>query len=356
MASAVGSTTNLTLRSLASRSTSSMTGRRPYAPVPMTRHVHFHGMFSSTDSGVWPNVSRNFLDAFFFRRWTSPRSTTRSCSYVTPSISMTPNSKCPNRILHLARRLLSLDELRMLCQQPFRNGTPDVRHQIGPAVHDIEISTEPPQFPLDAAGRRRRLATASQLVPQHRDDLVGETKRRIDDEQRQVRPHQAHAIEESADLAVAQMFRRRRLELDVDQLPLCRSDQIQIAADAAGMELDAGRDVEAEPAAQLASDVPLQCPAETGGPPHEAVSITPVCCDHAQRDERLRERPRLVCTHIARRLVWREAIAVVNHAAHEQAERIVPEPLGQGVGRFSGDVGRERQVGTGERWTQTPAG
>ena len=80
MASAVGSTTRSTLRSLASRFTSSMTGSRPCAPVPMTRHVHFHGMFSSTDNGVWPNVSRNFLDAFFFRRRMSPQSTTTSYS------------------------------------------------------------------------------------------------------------------------------------------------------------------------------------------------------------------------------------------------------------------------------------
>src|SRR5687768_5365225 len=129
------------------------------------------------------------------------------------------------------------------------------------------------------------------------------------------------------DLSVAQMFGRRRLELHVNQLPLCRSDQIEIAADAARVELDAGRDVEAEPTAQLACDVPLQRPAETGGAPNEAIAITPARCDHAQRDERLRERPGLGCTHIARRLVWRKAIAVVNHAAHEQAERIMTETL-----------------------------
>jgi hypothetical protein len=33
----------------------------------------------------------------------------------------------------------------------------------------------------------------------------------------------------------------------------------------------------------------------------------------------------------------------------------VPEPFGQGVGRFSGDVGRERKIGTGKRRQQTPA-
>jgi hypothetical protein len=33
----------------------------------------------------------------------------------------------------------------------------------------------------------------------------------------------------------------------------------------------------------------------------------------------------------------------------------VPEPFGQGVGRFSGDIGRERKIGTGKRRKQTPA-
>ena len=33
----------------------------------------------------------------------------------------------------------------------------------------------------------------------------------------------------------------------------------------------------------------------------------------------------------------------------------VPEPFGQGVGRFSGDVGRERKTGTGKRRKQTSA-
>src|SRR5262249_22799750 len=48
MASAVGSTTNLTLRSLASRFTSSMTGRRPYPSADdqaraLPRNVFFRG-------------------------------------------------------------------------------------------------------------------------------------------------------------------------------------------------------------------------------------------------------------------------------------------------------------------------
>src|SRR4029450_12384675 len=105
----------------------------------MTRHLHFHGMSSPMESGVWPNVSRNFLDACFFRRWTSPRSMTMSCSEVTPSTSMGPNSECLNCIVDLACGLLVLDELWMLCPQTFRDDTPDVRHQIGPACHEAGV-------------------------------------------------------------------------------------------------------------------------------------------------------------------------------------------------------------------------
>jgi hypothetical protein len=89
------------------------------------------------------------------------------------------------------------------------------------------------------------------------------------------------------------VFWGRRFELEVDQLPLCRSDEIEIAADPARVELDAGRDVEAEPATQLACDIPFECPAKTAGPPHEAVAITPARLDDAQRDKRLRECPSL---------------------------------------------------------------
>jgi hypothetical protein len=58
--SVVGKTSNSTLRRWASCLTSSITG----SPVPTTRRWHFHGIFSSTDSGVWPNSSRNFFGGF----------------------------------------------------------------------------------------------------------------------------------------------------------------------------------------------------------------------------------------------------------------------------------------------------
>src|SRR5437899_2511642 len=67
MASAVGRTNNLIFRRSAWRRTSCITGNLPYAPLPMTSWRHFQGMFSSTESGVCPNSSRNCLDAFFFR-------------------------------------------------------------------------------------------------------------------------------------------------------------------------------------------------------------------------------------------------------------------------------------------------
>src|SRR5437667_798123 len=64
----------------------------------MTRWWHFQGMFSSTESGVCPNSSRNCLDAFFLRLEISPRLITTSCSYVLPSIWMEPKEKLSNCI------------------------------------------------------------------------------------------------------------------------------------------------------------------------------------------------------------------------------------------------------------------
>jgi putative DNA primase/helicase len=59
--------------------TSSMTGNAP-VPVPITSRQHFQGISSSTDSGVCPKVSRNFLDGFFLRLRICPASITTSCS------------------------------------------------------------------------------------------------------------------------------------------------------------------------------------------------------------------------------------------------------------------------------------
>ena len=89
--------TNSTWRRSASRLTSFITGKRPYAPVPITSRWHFHGIFSSTDKGVCPNSSRNLLEGAFLRLRISPQSITTSCSYVLPSIRRAPKenlSKC----------------------------------------------------------------------------------------------------------------------------------------------------------------------------------------------------------------------------------------------------------------------
>ena len=74
IALAVGNVSNWTWRRLASFFTSSMTGKAP-VPVPMTSRLHFHGIFSSAESGVWPKDSRNFLEGFFLRlrTWPLPR-------------------------------------------------------------------------------------------------------------------------------------------------------------------------------------------------------------------------------------------------------------------------------------------
>src|SRR6266542_5508928 len=73
-----------------------MTGRAP-VPVPMTSRLHFHGIFSSAESGVWPKASRNFLDGFFLRLRTCPRSMSTSCSYVTPSMRIEPKENASKR-------------------------------------------------------------------------------------------------------------------------------------------------------------------------------------------------------------------------------------------------------------------
>src|SRR5712692_11967585 len=74
-----------------------MTGSAP-VPVPITSRRHFHGIFSSTDRGVCPKAARNFLDAFFLRLQTVPRSITTSCSWVTPSMRIEPNENFSKRI------------------------------------------------------------------------------------------------------------------------------------------------------------------------------------------------------------------------------------------------------------------
>src|ERR1700722_2139053 len=97
MASLVGTMTNSTWRRSASNFTSFKTGKRPYAPVPITSRWHFQGIFSSMDKGVCPNSSRNLLEGDFMRLRISPQSITTSCSYVLPSIRRAPKenlSKC----------------------------------------------------------------------------------------------------------------------------------------------------------------------------------------------------------------------------------------------------------------------
>src|SRR5260370_1880366 len=74
-----------------------MTGKAP-VPVPITSRRHFHGIFSSMDKGVCPKASRNFLDGFFLRLRTVPRSITTSCSWVTPSMRIEPNKNFSKRM------------------------------------------------------------------------------------------------------------------------------------------------------------------------------------------------------------------------------------------------------------------
>src|SRR5262245_24477892 len=69
-----------------------MTGRRPSMPVPTTRRLHSQGMSSFSDTGVWPNCSRNSRDGFFLRLRSLPRSRMTSLVYLRPSISTEPTA------------------------------------------------------------------------------------------------------------------------------------------------------------------------------------------------------------------------------------------------------------------------
>jgi hypothetical protein len=133
-----------------------------------------------------------------------------------------------------------------------RSGRPFTTQRCRPSLHN-SLSTR------QGAGTvsERRAYSSVNIGPtlSERGRAVSTTNRA------QVRPHQPHAIEERADLVIAQVFRRRRR------------------------------------------------------------------------------------THIARRLVRREAVAVLNHATQQRAKRIVPETVGQGVARFQ----RRCQTGRANR-------
>ncbi len=97
IACAVGMVPTSILRRSASDLISFITGSEPYAPLPITRRRHFHGISSSTDRGECPNCSRNSFEGFFRRLRISPRLMTTSWSYGTPSISIQTNLISPHR-------------------------------------------------------------------------------------------------------------------------------------------------------------------------------------------------------------------------------------------------------------------
>src|SRR5437667_11781499 len=114
MAAFVGRITSLILRRLASAFTSSITGKAP-VPVPIRSRRHFQGMASLGEIGVCPKAARYFLDGFFLRLRTWPRSITTSCSYVVPSMRIEPKENFSKRITHLSRVLYLRDDPRHQC-------------------------------------------------------------------------------------------------------------------------------------------------------------------------------------------------------------------------------------------------
>src|SRR2546426_8161646 len=125
----------------------------------MIRRRHRQGIFSSTETGVCPNSSRNFFDGFFLRLRTSPRSITTSCSYLTPSIRIVPKENFWKRILdfHLTDQLFATRcrlHLQRLCQQEkrarslrrtagtisWRKREPEKRQCVGPIQNQLSLA------------------------------------------------------------------------------------------------------------------------------------------------------------------------------------------------------------------------
>ena len=68
--------------------------------------MHFHGIPSSNDSGVCPKASRNFLEAFFFRLRTSPRSITTLSGHGSPHLFESAQMRTSGNSLPPSPRLL----------------------------------------------------------------------------------------------------------------------------------------------------------------------------------------------------------------------------------------------------------
>src|SRR6266446_4466364 len=167
-----------------------MTGSAP-VPVPITSRRHFHGICSSTDSGVCPKVSRNFLEAFFLRLRTVPRSITTSCSCVTPSMRIEPNENFSKRmgtsgdhgsragcrtegrsthelwglILGVGGRMLFGTERRHILMAPQPVRQPEVA-QPAPQLDGAQPALQPPpQAPPQPAAAAAPAAPPVQLPP-----------------------------------------------------------------------------------------------------------------------------------------------------------------------------------------------
>ena len=98
----------------------------PYTPVPMIKRSHAHGMSSSSESGVWPNWSLKRFDGFFLRLVTLSRTSTTSCSYVSPSMRMRPNSN-PSTFALVRLSRVGLTSLVLIGAPHFQRSNRDAR-------------------------------------------------------------------------------------------------------------------------------------------------------------------------------------------------------------------------------------
>ena len=175
------------------------------------RHTHSLRTFLWRQKKVWPSATRY-----------GPEATRYGC-----------------------RRADLRERIRRQRPQPLRQRPPDVRHQIRLRVDRIDVRRQRPQLALHAAGRALD-APVCKRGGEQGDGLVREAERRVDGEDGHVGPEGAEALEEGADLLLADVLGGRGFQLQHHEPALAGGDDVEVAADPGRVELDARHRVERE--------------------------------------------------------------------------------------------------------------